>query len=80
MTATLVDITPQIHIRFQGRSIDVDLNQLDVGVLSSDHDIRTAVANYLDAPVQKLQAFAIDKNTENGHITLRPEAEFGSYD
>lgn len=67
----------QLHIRFNGRSIDVDLSDLDVGVLSTDNQIREAVATYLETPAQKLQAFAIDRNQETGHMTLRPEAVFG---
>lgn len=73
----LEQVAPQIHVRFDGRSIDIDLNELDVGVLSNDNQIRAAVAAYLETPVQKLQAFAIDRNRETGHMTLRPEAVFG---
>ncbi len=75
--ADLMD-APQIHVRFNGRSIDIDLNDLDVGILSSDNEIRAAVARYLDAPVQKLQAFAVARNQETGHLQLHPEAVFGS--
>jgi len=73
----IVQVAPQIHVRFDGRSIDIDLNELDVGVLSNDNQIRAAVAAYLEVPTQKLQAFAVDRNTETGHMTLRPEAVFG---
>jgi hypothetical protein len=68
---------PQLHIRFEGRSIDVPLNELDVGVLSNDNQIREAVAENMGVPVAKLRAFAIDKNMETGEMTLRPEAVFG---
>ena len=70
-------VAPQIHVRFDGRSIDIDLNQLDVGVLSTDNQVRQAVASFLEVPAQKLQAFAIDRNNDTGHMTLRPEAVFG---
>jgi hypothetical protein len=68
---------PQLHIRFDGRSFDVDLNDLDVGVLSPDNDIRQAVATHLGVPLNKLQAFAVDRNQATGQLTLRPEAVFG---
>lgn len=71
------NVGPQLHIRFEGRSIDVPLNELDVGVLSNDNQIREAVAANLGVPVAKLRAFAIDKNLESGEMTLRPEAVFG---
>ena len=77
MADVLEQVAPQIHVRFEGRSIDIDLNELDVGVHSNDNQIREAVARYLEVPVQKMQAFQIDKNRETGHMTLRPEAVFG---
>ena len=70
-------VGPQLHIRFEGRSIDVPLNELDVGVLSNDNQIREAVAANMGVPVAKLRAFAIDRNQATGEMTLRPEAVFG---
>lgn len=67
---------PQLHIRFEGRSIDVPLNELDVADRSTDDQIRTAVADHLGVPLGKLRAFAIDR-AATGEMTLRPEAVFG---
>lgn len=69
--------SPQIHIRYEGRSLDIDLNDLDIGTLSSDTQIRQAVATRLEVSVTKLNNFAIDRNEENGSLTLRPQAVFG---
>lgn len=66
---------PQIHIRYEGRSWDIPLNDLDVGVLSTDEQVRTAVATHLNVPLAKLRGFAVDEAT--GELTLRPEAVFG---
>ena len=33
MADQLIQAAPQLHIRFDGRSIDVDLNEIDVGVV-----------------------------------------------
>jgi hypothetical protein len=74
--AVLVNAVPQLHIRFEGRSIDVNLNELDIGDRSTDAQIRNAVADHLGVPVAKLQAFAIDR-AASGEMTLRPEAVFG---
>lgn len=74
--AVLVNAAPQLHIRFEGRSIDVNLNELDIGDRSTDAQIRTAVADHLGVPAAKLQAFAIDR-AASGEMTLRPEAVFG---
>ena len=68
---------PQLHIRFEGRSIDVPLNELDIGDRSTDEQVRTAVADHLGVPIGKLRAFAIDRNAASGEMTLRPEAVFG---
>jgi len=67
----------QLHIRFDGRSIDIDQENIDVGPFSSDDQIRRAVAQHLSVPEVKLQAFVIDRNSETGNMTLRPEAVFG---
>lgn len=68
---------PQIHIRYDGRSIDIPLSEVDVGVLSTDEQIRAAVADNLGVPIGKLRAFVIDRNNETNHLTLRPEAQWG---
>lgn len=68
---------PQLHIRYDGRSIDVPLNELDVGDASTDEQVRTAVADHLGVPVGKLRAFTIDRTAGTGEMTMRPEAIFG---
>jgi hypothetical protein len=70
-------IMSQVHVRYEGQSIDMTFESLDIGDLSSDGDVRSAVAEALDAPVTKLAAYTVDRNTESGEITLRPQARFG---
>lgn len=77
MEAILNGEVPMIHIRYDGRSTDIPLNELDVGTLSTDEQIRMAVANHLGAPIGKIRAFVIDRNQETGSLTMRPEAVFG---
>ena len=69
---------PQLHVRFQGRSIDVPLSSLDLGSLSTDAEVRSAVAEHLGVPPVKLEAFRVDRTPGSGELTLRPEAEFGT--
>jgi hypothetical protein len=64
------------HIRFEGRSLDVPLRQLDLGARSSDIEIRQALAHYLDIPVTRLRDYVIDRH-ETGNVTVRPAAVFG---
>jgi len=67
----------QVHLRYEGNSWDWDMEDLDLGDLSSDRDVKTAVAAALDAPPGKLDNFTLDRNEETKDITLRPQAVFG---
>ncbi len=67
----------QVHIRYEGNSYDATFADLDVGDLSTDAEIRQAVARHLNAPASKLSNFAVDRNVSTGDITLRPQATFG---
>ena len=66
-----------VHVRYDGRSVDLPIHRLDVGNLSSDRDIRHAVAGELNEPVSKFNQLVIDRNPNTGDITLRPQAVFG---
>lgn len=65
-----------LHVRFDGRSVDIALNDLDVGPVSADGAIKQAVAAYLDVPVDRFRHYVIDRH-ETGNLTVRPEAVFG---
>ena len=68
--------TRLLHVRFDGRSVDIPLNDLDVGSESSDQQIKNATASYLNVHVHKLQSYVIDRH-ETANLTLRPQAVFG---
>jgi hypothetical protein len=65
-----------LHVRYDGRSLDIALSVLDLGDLSSDRQVRLALARYLGVPVQRLAAYVVERHS-NGNITVRPEAVFG---
>jgi hypothetical protein len=67
---------PVVHIRFEGRSLDVGLDLLDVGPYSDDNAVKRALAAYLEVPERRLRDYVIDRH-ENGNLTVRPEAVFG---
>jgi len=71
-----IDPAPVLHIRFEGRSFDIPLSDLDVGTLTSDADVKRALAGYLNAPVEKFRDYVVDRH-ETGNMTVRPEAVFG---
>jgi hypothetical protein len=65
-----------VHIRFEGRSLDIPQAELDVGMASSDNEVKRALAAYLEVPQAKLRDYVIDRH-ETGNMTVRPEAVFG---
>jgi hypothetical protein len=65
-----------VHVRFNGRSFDVAMNQLDLGVGSSDEQIKRMLAQHLEVPLSRLGDYVVDRHA-NGNMTLRPEAVFG---
>ena len=65
-----------LHIRFQGMSRSIPLTALDIGNLSSDRDVRQAVARYLNVDYRKLTNYVVERHA-NGNMTIRPEAVFG---
>lgn len=75
-TGTETDIGPVIHVRILGRSRDIALDLLDLGLGSSDEAIRDAVARFMEVDAVKLRDTVIERH-QNGNMTLRPEAVFG---
>ena len=65
-----------VHIRFEGRSLDIPLPELDLGPLSNDADIKRAVAVHLEVPEGKFRDYVVDRH-DTGNLTVRPAAVFG---
>jgi hypothetical protein len=65
-----------VHVRFDGRSYDIPLSDLDVGPQPGDETIKRALAGYLKVPEAQLRDYVIDFH-ETGNVTVRPEAVFG---
>ncbi len=76
MTEIIPDNAPRLHVRFEGRSWDLLLSDLDLGPLSTDDEVRRALARYLDVPASKFGLYVVEHHT-NGNLTVRPEAIFG---
>lgn len=64
------------HVRVNGRSFDIPLNGLDLGVRSTDADIKRALTVRLELPAGSLRDYVVDRH-ETGNLTVRPEAVFG---
>lgn len=67
---------PTIHVRFAGNSYRFEGNEIDVGNLSSDNEIKSALARRLQVEDAKFSAYVVERH-DNGNITVRPEAVFG---
>ena len=65
-----------LRIRFEGRSFDIPLSDLDIGTLSNDAEIKRSFASYLGVVVRKLRDYVIDRH-DTGNLTVRPHAVFG---
>jgi hypothetical protein len=65
-----------VHIRFDGRSLDVPLAELGVADNTTDHDIQRAVARHLEIAEARLSDYVLDRH-ETGNVTIRPQAVFG---
>ena len=71
-----INESPLLHIRYDGRSFDIPLSDLDVGTMSSDADVKRALSGYLNVPEAKFRDYVVDRH-ETGNLTVRPEAVFG---
>lgn len=65
-----------VHIRYEGRSVDVSEAQLQIHALMSDARIKEQVARYVDASPPELDFYVVDR-TPNGDLIVRPEAVYG---
>ena len=74
--ANLLNDRGVVHVRFDGRSLDVELDELNVGPNSDDRTIKHALAQHLDVPERDLGNYVVDRH-DTGNLTIRPSAVFG---
>ena len=65
-----------LHVRFDGRSLDLPLGDLNVGLGADDDQIKGALARYLEVSEARLSDYTVDRH-QTGNLTVRPEAVFG---
>ena len=65
-----------VHIRYDGRSVDVHEEQLRVHARMTDREIREQVARHFDVGAGRLDNYVVDR-TPNGDMVVRPEAVYG---
>lgn len=65
-----------VHIRFEGRSLDVTERDLDVRAGMSDAEVKQRLARHLDIREERLRTYIVDR-PQSGHLVVRPEAVYG---
>jgi hypothetical protein len=65
-----------VHIRFEGRSLEMNERDLQLTTGMSDIDIKERVARRLEVRAEKLRGYVVDRPA-TGNIVVRPEAVYG---
>jgi hypothetical protein len=65
-----------LHVRFEGRSVDIPMRELHLPYRTEDPEVRRAAARYLDVAESRLSDCVLERHA-TGNWTLRPEAVFG---
>ena len=65
-----------IHIRYEGRSLNVKEQELNVHAGLNDQTIKERIARHFQVSADKMQYYVIDR-TPNGDLIVRPEAVYG---
>ena len=65
-----------IHVRFEGKSFDLDGGNLNLNFNSNDRDICASLARHLDVGIGRFQEYVVDRRP-SGAVVVRPEAVYG---
>jgi hypothetical protein len=65
-----------IHIRFEGRSLDVTEAQVGVDKNMNDNVIKERLSRHLDVAQNRLTEYVVDRRP-SGDLVVRPEAVYG---
>lgn len=65
-----------VHVRFNGRSYDINPGDLRLNQNPARQEILNRVADYLRVNKNHLAGYVVDK-TKSGDLIIRPEAVYG---
>jgi hypothetical protein len=65
-----------VHIRFEGRSLDITETQLGITTGLNDIAVKEQFSRHLDVNANRLSAYVIDRRP-SGDLIIRPEAVYG---
>ena len=65
-----------VHVRFEGRSFDI--NEMQIGIVAgmNDAQIKSLLARHLDVAITRLDYYVVDRSP-SGDLIVRPEAVYG---
>lgn len=64
-----------IYVRYNGRSLEIPYNRLDLPERAGDQALKRAVERALDLPANALDEYEVDRYQTA--INIRPQAKFG---
>jgi hypothetical protein len=70
------EVIAMVHIRFEGRSLDITETQLGITTGMSDVAVKEQVSRHLDVNTNRLSAYVVDRRP-GGDLIIRPEAVYG---
>ncbi|MEB3355818.1 MAG: hypothetical protein VKK04_03675 [Synechococcales bacterium] len=65
-----------VHIRFEGRSLDIPETQLGIAAGMNDVAVKEQISRHLDVNVNRLSTYVVDRRP-SGDLIIRPEAVYG---
>ncbi|GAB4535166.1 MAG: hypothetical protein Tsb0014_21920 [Pleurocapsa sp.] len=65
-----------VHIRFEGRSYDIEEDRLQIASAMNDNQIKEKVAQHFDVRIASLSNYVVDRPS-SGDLIIRPEAVYG---
>lgn len=65
-----------VHIRFEGRSLDIAEAQLGITAGMNDVAVKEQVSRHLDVNAHRLSAYVVNRRP-SGDLIIRPEAVYG---
>lgn len=65
-----------LHVRYNGRSFDVNERVFGLRVGTTDAEIKEMVARHLEVGLGRLEDYVVDRRP-NGDVIVRPEAVYG---
>ena len=65
-----------LHVRYNGRSFDMNERVFGLRFGMTDADIKERVARHLEVGLGRLEDYVVDRRP-NGDVIVRPEAVYG---